>query len=96
MADVQSDLFGWSPPQSEQDKHLARVRSRIASAILAFLELRGVGATFHMQELTDYVADAAQTAPDSPGRILRALRREGLCDYKVENRRASLYRITAL
>ena len=96
MADVQSDLFGWSPPQSEQDKHLARVRSRIASAILTFLELRGAGATFHMQELTDYVADAVQAAPDSPGRILRALRREGQCDYKVENRRASLYRITAL
>lgn len=83
-----------SPPLSEQEQHLRRVAGKIGPLVLRFLRLRGVGETFHAADLHDYVGPSV--APASADRILRELRRRGNVDYLVENRRASLYRITEL
>lgn len=69
----------------------ARVYARIAPMILEFHELHP-GEEFHVEELRRFVRQRLpQIAPDSPGRILRALRLDGRLDYVILNRRASLY-----
>jgi hypothetical protein len=75
-----------------QDEHLERVSDKIATYVAEFCFHRN---TFHMEELTEYVsARVSPIAPDSPGRILRMLRREKVLNYEIVNRRESLYRIT--
>lgn len=96
MSDVQGDLFEFrgSP---EQQENIARVYSKIAATILAFFRLIGLYGEFHVDELRVYVErHYPNTAPDSAGRIMRELRLHGDLDYEVVNRRASLYRITAI
>ena len=66
----------------EQRRQIERVASRIGRSVEAFCRSRGVG--------------SQGVAPASADRILRLLRAEGRVDYVVENRRASLYRITEL
>lgn len=95
MAPEQLHLFEQpSPPLSEQEQHLRRVAGKIGPAVMRFLRLHGVGATFHAADLHGYVGPSV--APASADRILREMRRQGSVDYLVENRRASLYRITEL
>lgn len=70
----------------------ARVYTRIAPVVLAFRAVCN-GTDFHVEELRQFVLDnVPEIAPDSPGRILRELRLQGIIDYIVVNRRASLYR----
>ena len=75
----------------------ARVRSRIGSLIMEFFFLaRNIGNTpFHMEDLRRFVEEGldGKIAPDSPGRILRQLRQQGLLNYTVVSRRQSLYRV---
>jgi hypothetical protein len=69
----------------------ARVYTKIAPLIRAFGVLHA-GETFHVEDLRMFVMQhEPDIAPDSPGRILRALRQEGHLDYIVVNRRDSLY-----
>ena len=69
----------------------ARVYSRIAPLIMMFSR-DYAGQQFSAEQLRQYVLRIApDIAPDSPGRILRALRLEGRLDYVVINRRQSLY-----
>jgi hypothetical protein len=77
------------------DQDLARVSSRIELAIVTFFDRRArLSRTFHMDELRQSVVHSCGTiAPDSPGRVMRDLRRRRVIDYAVENRRRSLYRI---
>ncbi len=76
---------------AQQSLNLVRVSDKIASLILEFCS---VNAEFHMVDLCAYVtAREPSTAPDSPSRILRSLRRQGLVDYQVVSRSASLYRM---
>jgi hypothetical protein len=94
---TQLGLLEWSPPRvaphaSEQSVELARVEGRIAELVLAFCAGR-TGQDFHLAELTAYVAERAQVAPDSPRRILGQLRRAGQVQVEVVNRSASLYRV---
>jgi DNA-binding PadR family transcriptional regulator len=86
-------------PFATNAEHLERVSSRIGRAILEFL--RGRMATkhveFHAEELRKHVDDAVGwTAPGSADRILRDLRSKGVLDYKVVNRRDSLYRVLSV
>lgn len=68
-----------------------RVFSRIAPTIAAFRDERPQG-DFHVEELREYVLERVPgIAPDSPGRILRAMRQLGMVNYVVINRRQSLY-----
>lgn len=81
---------------NEQQRQLGRVTARIAPAVLAFCRTRWHrNKRFHMTELQRHVADnVTGTSPDSPSRILRHLRRQGVIDYEVENRRDSRYLLT--
>lgn len=78
---------------SIQQIELARCKSAIAPAVQAFFEVKGVGAQFHMTELTEYVRRLVPTAPDSAGRILRDMRQAKELNYSVVDRRKSLYQI---
>jgi len=49
---------------------------------------------FFMSELGAWVKARVPTAPDSPSRILRELRRQGVLDYEVVDRSKSRYRVT--
>lgn len=76
-----------------------RVAAAIEGAILEFC--RNAVALgwhdFHMDELRAFVeTKVSSVAPESPGRILRALRQRGLIDYVVTNRASSAYRIRAV
>jgi len=89
----QVGLFDTPPrPPTEQEKQIKRVRGRIHRAILAFFDRLEVGEQFTMVALTREVASKVPSlAPDSPGRIMRLLRREGKINYKVVSRAQSLY-----
>jgi hypothetical protein len=78
----------------EQKRQLERVTSRIGLSVYGFCRERGCGSSFHMTELTDWARRMTGTAPDSPGRILRALRQNGHIEYEVVDRAKSLYRLT--
>jgi hypothetical protein len=77
------------------DTELKRVSLRIAEAVLDFARRRA-GALFYMEQLNLHVADVVGTvAPDSPGRILRDLRRKKHISYEVVSRKDSLYRFAS-
>lgn len=80
-----------------QDAELARVRSKMAKAVLKFCQGRlGVKAPrFHAEDLRRYLSyDQVFFAPGSPDRILRDLRKRGLIAYVVRDRRQSIYELT--
>ena len=79
--------------QGIQKEHLERVGERISGAVLEFCAVRK---RFQMAELSDWVRERTGVAPDSPGRILRQLRSVGKLNYRVVDRRASLYEVTRL
>ena len=81
----------------EQGPQLERARAAISDHILHFCAVRlQSGGVFRMDELRQYVAAHVPVAPDSPGRILRDLRRSGEVDYQVAERQGSLYRVVAV
>ncbi len=70
-----------------------RVRRRISTTVRDFVRGR---ATFNAAELAAHVETMHPgSAPDSAGRILRLLRREGAIAYTVVDRGRSLYRVDA-
>lgn len=78
---------------SEQQENLERVHARIARHVLAFfakLEREG-RVQFRGEELLLFVESFEKVAPDSPGRIMRQLRRDGRLCYEVISRKDSLY-----
>jgi hypothetical protein len=78
----------------DQPAQLERVSDRIEALVHHFCSLRFSGSKrFHMEDLAKYVAGFVVVAPDSPGRILRQLRRQRRVSYRVVNRAASLYEI---
>lgn len=85
----------WSAGErAQQAAHLARVTSAIGQAVLEFCRSIGANGEFHAKQLHDYVG--SHVAPASADRILRQMRSAGRVNYAVVNRRASLYRITAV
>jgi len=81
------------PNEGTQAEHLERVSKRIARNVIQFVEDVGDYNTFHMDDLRKHIQRHVGGAPDSPSRILRDLRLRGVIDYRVEDRRASLYRV---
>lgn len=77
----------------EQARQIGRVKSRIADLVEAFVNEVGAGHPFRMAALLAWIAERAQVAPDSPGRILRLLKREGRINYRIVNRSQSLYEV---
>ena len=81
---------------THRDEH-ARVKRAVRQVIIAFAVDRLTWKpSFHMQELTYYVSRYVPTAPDSAGRILRALRQDHVIDYRLVSRAASEYEIVAV
>lgn len=81
----------WKDP--EQIAEFVRVGKGIGPHVCAFWLERLAGLSdFRMEELRKFVAVRAQIAPGSPERILRDLRKKGLVNYVVVNRRQSHYR----
>lgn len=81
---------------AEQEEQLDRVRSKIAPVILRYFQDKPTGFEFHMADLEAYVRSASGGAPDSPSRILRALRQAGYLQYEVVSRAKSLYRLLGM
>lgn len=79
----------------EQEQQLARVTGALGRAILSFARSRKATGQveFHADELREWVAARCPAAPASADRVLRDLRRAGLLDYEVIDRRKSLYRL---
>ena len=73
-----------------QQEQLNLVKNNIGDLVLEFVQQRS-DRRFYMRELHDFIFVRTQTAPASPDRILRQLRREGKINYKVLDRRASCY-----
>jgi hypothetical protein len=82
--------FDWD----EQRENLERVATRVGAAIIAFCETHR---RFHAEELRTAVIRATGiAAPASADRILRELRQRGVIDYRVVDRRASLYEVISI
>lgn len=81
-------------PGAEQsgDRELERVDAALRGRVLDFCRDR-IFDTFRMDELTKWVRHRVRCAPDSPGRILRQLRKEGKVTYELVSRRESLYAV---
>lgn len=81
-----------------QQENLERVADRISYLVLEFCAetVTHNFSVFFMEELRNYVFDrvGGAIAPDSPGRILRMLRRAQQIDYIVLSRCESLYELT--
>lgn len=94
---TQLELKPVDPPrQRSADPSLVRVRGTIGPAIVEFCRER-LGRTFHADDLRQWVTErCGPVAPDSPRRILGELRRDGVVAYVVEDRAASLYRVTGV
>jgi hypothetical protein len=76
----------------ENKENFDRVRSKIEQSILDFMDSIGDGGQFHAEDLFVYITGRGiSCAPDSPGRIMRALKREKVIDYFVVSRKESLY-----
>jgi hypothetical protein len=80
---------------TEQEQELQRVELRIAEVILFFCKWKKMHGfpEFHMAQLQTYVNMYAPSAPGSPDRVLRDLRKQGKVSYEVVSRSASLYRL---
>lgn len=79
-----------------QNENLQRVSARIGKAILAFYE-NDPNSEFHADDLRDSVREqCGRVAPASSDRVLRDLRKKGEINYKVTNRRQSLYQFLPL
>jgi len=81
--------------QQSQNVELSMVTTSIKHLVFSFLKecwLSGQH-VFVMRELHDYILNKASIAPGSPDRVLRQLRLNGDCDYKVLNRSMSTYEI---
>lgn len=48
--------------------------------------------SFHMKDLTDFVLGNMMVAPDTPGRIMRDMKKRGKVNYVLISRSQSLYR----
>jgi hypothetical protein len=82
---------------ADQQQQLARVERNIGDLVRTFVEERFLtDPQFHIVDLIEYVTKAAPSAPTSPDRMLRKLRKDGFCDYRVVDRANSIYEITAV
>ena len=75
---------------TEQTENLERVNDAIAAHVIKFYR-EHINREFFGGELFAYVCQRQMVAPDSPRRIMSDLKNRGIIDYKVLNRRKSLY-----
>ena len=77
---------------SDSPENRKRVRGKIVELIKEFCQ---IDRTFHMSELNAHIAAGfdGYVAPDSPGRIMRMLKQEGIINYELVSRSQSKYRV---
>jgi hypothetical protein len=81
-----------SDERQQQHENLERVTERIGHAILEFF--KAPRAQFRAADLHQFVEErVSRVAPNSPYRIMLALKRKRLIDYALISRSGSLYRI---
>jgi hypothetical protein len=86
-----------SDTMTDQQIQLARVERNIGDLVRTFVVERFLtNPQFHIVELIKYVTESARSAPTSPDRMLRKLRKDGFCDYRVVDRAKSIYEITTV
>ena len=91
----QLPLFGVVDHCSQQEQ-LTRVSAKIGGVIIRFFSDKSFGFRFHMKDLLTAVrSEFPYIAPDSPSRVMRDLRQKSVIDYRVINRKNSLYEITS-
>jgi hypothetical protein len=79
-----------------QHKHLARVADNIGETVVEFMR-RHVRKAFRADALRSYVtARHPGIAPESPGRIMRDLRKRGLVEYELVSRAQSMYHVVSV
>lgn len=89
--EMEQGSFDWDEQREEQEENRERVSSRIGAAILSFCL---VNRQFHAEDLRKFVTrETGISAPASADRILRDLRQRGVIEYRVLNRRESLYEV---
>jgi hypothetical protein len=76
---------------SEQQMQLFRVSDRISGLVIEFFQSVAIGGTFHAEELRAFVDSHCKSAPGSADRVMRSLRKSGVINYRVINRKSSLY-----
>jgi hypothetical protein len=64
--------------------------------VFKFVHRVGRGRSFNARDLQSFVGGRLGCAPASADRTLRLLRAKGAIDYRVINRAASLYKISAI
>ncbi len=69
------------------------IKAHVHGFLLTVFWSGGERATFHAQELRDYVAKRTTCAPASPDRILRHARNSGWVGYEIVRPAKSLYRL---
>ena len=74
-------------------ENIERVKAKISPSVIRFIKYVGEGNTFHADDLRDWVVEETKIAPASADRILRDLRQTGQINYRVINRRKSLYEV---
>jgi hypothetical protein len=76
---------------TQQDLNFARVQNRIGPVVRQFVEQHQ---SFTLDALNAYCASRVNGfRPDSPGRILRDLRRKGVVNYECVDRAGGRYEV---
>lgn len=82
--------------ESEQDKQLARVYKGIRAHLIAFRLTKEVGEEWTLIDLDAQLKliPGLKYTPDSPRRILHALKKDGALDYEIVNRAQGIWKFT--
>jgi len=84
-----------APRRPSVSTELVTVRGRIGAAVLEYCR-RALGQPWYASALRAHVEwRCGPVAPDSPARILRELRRDGLVTFEA-NRGTGIYLVTAV
>lgn len=84
-----------APRRPSVSRELVSVRGRIGAAVRDFCRL-WLGRPWYASHLRAYVEEqCGPVAPDSPARILRELRRDGVVAFNA-NRGTGIYVVTAV
>lgn len=82
---------------NDQQKQLNRVAQNIGDLVRRFVvERYDTIPQFHIRDLVEFVTRETPSAPTSPDRMLRKLRKDGFCEYRIVDRANSIYEITAV
>ena len=83
----------WFDPTGESIREWHRHGAVGFAVRLFFVARMRATRKFHASDLFIYVNNISLVAPDTPNRVMRLMREDGMLDYEVVNRAKSLYRV---